>query len=340
MTVTYLFRSPGTGHSIGELFGSIQHHVDRQSGIRASRIQLPYISRGLRSVWKNLQFLKTLTADVFHITGDIHYAALALPASRTVLTIHDCITLQANRKRPFRYALFWLLWYYLPIRRAAIVTAVSEKTRQELIHFVGQVAQKVVVVPNGYDPDFVYHPAQFQKDRPLLLQLGTAPHKNLSRLITAIEGIACSLIIIGPLTDELILTLQQHKIAYQNYVNLSHAEVVQWYATCDIVTFMSTYEGFGMPILEANATGRVIITSDIAPMRDVASEAAHLIDPTNISAIRQGILQLIDDDIYRHRLITAGLENARQYSLTKATAGYVRLYQQIASSTPSPELVS
>ncbi len=335
MTITYLVRSPGTGHSIEGLFDGIGREISRQDGVTTNLVQLPHISGGLWSVWKNLRFVSQLKSDVFHITGDIHYIALALPASRTILTIHDCITLKTNQNRPLRYALFWLLWYYLPIRRAAIVTAVSDKTRQELVRYVGHAAQKVEVVPNGYDPAFVFRPKNFCCGHPVLLHIGTARHKNLSRLIAAIDGINCTLVIVGALNKTLIQDLQHRRIDYRQYENLSRAEIVQCYVDCDIVCFISTYEGFGMPIIEANAVGRVIITSDCLPMREVAAGAAHLVDPTDVAAIRQGLLRLIQDDTYRQDLIDAGLQNAQRYTMPTVASRYGILYDQLAVAQPS-----
>ncbi|GAB3807967.1 glycosyltransferase family 1 protein [Spirosoma humi] len=327
MTILYLFRSPGTGYSIDQLFDTICAEVGRL-GLNTKAVRLPYISRGLRTVWQNLHFTKQLTADLFHITGDVHYVALALPASRTVLTIHDCFLLTNNRKRPVRYLVFWLLWYYLPIRRAGVVTAVSEKTRQELIRYVGRIAYKVQVVPNGYDPVFRYSPGAVSRKMPRLLQLGTAPHKNLSRLIAAIEGLPCWLLIVGPLTDKITAELHQRQIQYRQYVALSKEQVAQLYHECDIVTFISTREGFGMPILEANATGRAVITADVSPMRELAADAAHRVDPTDIVAIRTGIERLIQDDRYRQTLIDAGLTNAQQYTIGLAADRYKALYDR------------
>ena len=327
MTITYLVRSPGTGHSIEELFGGIQREVENQN-ITTNRIQLPRISQGIRSIWQNLRFAKRLSADIFHITGDVHYVALALPALRTILTIHDCSLLEINRGRPFRYAFFWLFWYYLPIKRAAIVTTISEKTRQDLLHYVGRVARNVQVISNGYDSAFTYQPRPFCNDQPVLLQVGTAPNKNLSRLLAAIEGIRCTLVIVGPLTKSTLADLEQRRIDYRNHVNISRAKVVQCYVNCDIVTFVSTYEGFGMPIIEANAVGRAVITSDYSPMSDVADGAAYLVDSTDIMAIRQGILQLIQDATYRERLIQRGLQNARNYTIKTTATRYEALYRQ------------
>ncbi len=335
MTITYLVRSPGTGHSIEALFGSIQQEVNQQPGIRTNRVYLPHISRGWRSVWQNLRFVRTLESDIFHITGDVHYTALALPGSRTVLTIHDCSTLVKNQHRPVRYVLFWLFWYYLPIRRAGVVTAVSDKARQELIERVGHIAQKVVVVANGYDPAFQYRPAAFQTRHPVLLQVGTAPNKNLLRLITALEGIPCTLLLVGPVSDTIRQALQQRLIDYRQYENLSRAEVIQLYADCDMVTFISTYEGFGMPILEANAIGRVVITAIDSPMHDFAPDSAHFVNPLNVSAIRQGILRLITDAAYRQKLVQAGLLNTQRHTAAAAAFQYRALYQKMTTIQPA-----
>jgi len=301
--------------------------VDRL-GVNTKAVRLPYVSRGLRTVWQNLRFVKQLTADLFHITGDVHYVALALPASRTILTIHDCFLLTNNRKRPVRFLIFWLLWYYLPIRRAGVVTAVSEKTRQELIRYVGRLAHKVHVVPNGYDPMFRYSPGFVSRQPPRLLQVGTAPHKNVSRLIAALEEIPCLLVLVGPLTDKLIAELHQRQIQYRQYVGLRKEQVAQLYRESDIVTFISTQEGFGLPILEANAIGRAVITANVSPMRELAADAAHRVDPTDIPAIRMGIERLIQDDVYRKTLIEAGLKNAQQYTIDRAGVRYRVLYDQ------------
>jgi glycosyltransferase involved in cell wall biosynthesis len=328
MTILYLFRSPGTGHSIEQLFHTIRCEVERQ-GESVRAVVLPRISQGLRSVWQNLRFARRLTADLIHITGDVHYIALALPASRTILTIHDCFLLVNNRHRPLRYAIFWLFWYYLPMRRAGVVTAVSEKTRTELIRHVGRLATRVEVVSNGYDPVFSYRPNQFNHYQPTLLQIGTADHKNLFRLLAAIQGIFCTLVIVGPLPNKLITELHQRGIWFRQYINLTKAAMVQLYAKCDMVTFVSTYEGFGMPILEANAVGRVVITSDRSPMREVAAGAAHLVDPDDTIAIREGILRLIHNEPYRQSLIEAGLINAQRHTAASVADQYRTLYRQL-----------
>ena len=342
MNVVYLFRSPGTGHSIETVFGSIVA-AQQQAGMSVTSVLLPHISRGLKSVWQNARFLHNLARNsppdtLFHVTGDVHYAVLMLPRSRTVLTIHDGSLLKKNGHRPLRYAFFWLLWYCLPVWWVVKLTVISEKTRQELIQYVGRVGRKAVVVPNGYDPAFFQLPKLFCPNCPVLLQIGTAPNKNLHRLIAAVTGLPCTLVIVGPLTDELRNALKNHRIDYQNHVDLKQPDLISLYETCDIATFVSTYEGFGMPVLEANAVGRVVIASDIQPLRDIAPDAAQFVDPTDVAAIRAGILRLIQDDAYRQTLINAGWNNAQRFTAAHTALRYRLLYRQMQSSPQPPVL--
>ncbi|QJD77445.1 glycosyltransferase family 4 protein [Spirosoma rhododendri] len=330
MRITYLFRSPGTGYSIETLFGTIRQAVGQQTGTGPDSVYLPRVSRSLRDVWHNLRFIRRQRFQgIVHITGDVQYAALALPASRTVLTIHDCIPLERFRHRPLRYALFWLIWYYLPIRRARVVTTISEKTRQDLLRYVGRVAEKVIVVPNAVDPAFLAQPADFNTINPIILQVGTASHKNIPRLLDALTGIPCTLRLVGPLTPDLRKRLQQNAIHYESYQNLDSTSILKIYTESDLVTFTSTYEGFGMPIVEANAVGRAVLTSAISPLRDVAGDAAHLVDPADTEAIQQGVSRLINDTAYRQQLIDAGYRNARRFSPEMIAVHYLTQYQRL-----------
>ena len=88
-------------------------------------------------------------------------------------------------------------------------------------------------------------------------------------------------------------------IEYENWSNLSLDEVVRKYQQCDLLTFCSTYEGFGMPIVEANVVGRPVVTSDISSMPEVAGNAACLVDPFDSASIRSGIRRVIKDIDYR-----------------------------------------
>ena len=332
MNVTFLFRRDGVGHSIENLFRSI---ADQLSGSDKNTIQTvtaPHISHNLLAVCKNLVYFWNYRNQAVHITGDIHYAVMALRSRSTVLTIHDCGLLERNQSRPIRFVLFWLLWYYWPIHKAGIVTAVSEKTRRDLRRYMGISADKIVVIPNGYDPAFVYNPQSFDTSNPTLLHIGTALHKNLNRLLDAIEGLSCRLLIVGELSATEIDKLARCQIDYENHVAVSPAQMVNLYNRCDMVTFVSLYEGFGMPIIEAQAVGRPVVTSQQLPMTDVggAGGACYVI-PTDVAAIRAGILRVWQDGQYRDQLTQTGKLNAQRYTADRITAQYAALYQQLTN---------
>ena len=123
--------------------------------------------------------------------------------------------------------------------------------------------------------------------------------------------------------------LQESGVAYENFENLNTEEVVQRYIEADLVCFASLYEGFGMPIIEAQAVGRPLITSNLEPMKSVAATGACLIDPNSVNSIRGGILRIISDSVYRNKLITNGFTNAKQYSLDAIACRYIDLYTAI-----------
>jgi glycosyltransferase involved in cell wall biosynthesis len=102
--------------------------------------------------------------------------------------------------------------------------------------------------------------------------------------------------------------------------------MIQKYVECDIMTFVSTYEGFGMPILEAQSTGRVVITSNISSMPEVAGLGAHLVDPMDVTSIRNGIVKLINNSTYRNELIANGYENIKRYNPDLIASMYEDIY--------------
>jgi glycosyltransferase involved in cell wall biosynthesis len=135
-------------------------------------------------------------------------------------------------------------------------------------------------------------------------------------------------------------SLKKNKIKYTNWTNLSDQEIVERYNDSDMVTFTSTFEGFGMPIIESNAVGRPVVTSNIAPMSDVAGSAACLVDPYSISDIKRGILAIINDSKYRDRLVIDGLDNVKRFSSEAISRQYLGVYEEITKKTLVSKLIN
>jgi glycosyltransferase involved in cell wall biosynthesis len=285
-------------------------------------------SRGIARRLLNVLEAPFHQGDVNHITGDVHYLALGLAKQRTILTIPDCVGLHFSRGLTYVGKVLW--WYKLPARRVATITAISEFTRQEVLRYARCAPEMVRViycpVPDGFTPS----PKPFNADMPVLLQVGASEqNKNVCRVAEAIRGIPCRLDIIGRLTDYQRQVLKQNSISYAERWGLSDDEVLQHYRDCDMVVFASTYEGFGMPIVEGNATGRPVVTSNICSMPEVAGSAACLVDPLDCSSIRQGILRVINDSEYRNDLIAQGFENVKRFRADSIAAQYAALYREV-----------
>ncbi|MEZ0610036.1 glycosyltransferase family 4 protein [Fibrella sp. WM1] len=331
MVVSFLFRQKGAGFSIEGIFGLLATYLRTHHAFTVREVHVPNMAIRPGALWQNLRVARRQRADVYHISGDVHYLALALPPRRTVLTIHDCISLERERQQGnrWRYYALWLLFYYLPMRRVACITTVSEKSRQELLRHMGPLAERVAVIPNPYNPRFQPTPKPFNDTNPTLLHIENGAHKNLARLAVALQGLPCRLLIIGQLTAERVAQLTALGIMYEQKTNLTDEEMVAAYQACDMLVFVSLYEGFGLPVLEANATGRVVLTSAIDPLREVAGEAALLVDPTSVAAIRAGVQRLMADSALREQLIAAGYQNIARYRIDAVSEQYKAVYQSV-----------
>jgi glycosyltransferase involved in cell wall biosynthesis len=131
------------------------------------------------------------------------------------------------------------------------------------------------------------------------------------------------------------LTIHQHNLIKKAGIqvvvmgSLSKDAILEEYRRCDAVSFLSTYEGFGLPIIEAQAIGRPVITSNMPPMNEVAGGAALTVDPYDVSAIRTAIQRLYADRVFQEELILQGLENVKQYRAPLIAERYAQIYMDV-----------
>jgi glycosyltransferase involved in cell wall biosynthesis len=149
------------------------------------------------------------------------------------------------------------------------------------------------------------------------------------RLVQALQGIPCTLDIVGPIDESLAKLLQEAGVHYRAYGRLSDDELVQRYREADVISFVSTYEGFGMPIVEAQCVERVCVTSNCSSMPEVAGDGACLVDPLDVASIRAGFLRVIGDEEYRRSLIEAGGLNRLRFDAQKIADDFLRVYQLV-----------
>jgi glycosyltransferase involved in cell wall biosynthesis len=328
LNVTYFHRKPGPGRfSIERIFDDVLRHLPAVCVAR--RAVSRFESRGVwRRAWNILE-APLRGGDVNHVTGDVHYLTYLLPKRRTLLTVHDCGSLV--RLVGWRRALVRFAWFWLPARRAGLVTVVSERTKAELVAASGCDPRKIVVVANPVSDSFRPRPKPFAAARPVVLHVGLTPNKNLKRVAEALRGVPCRLRVVGRIPEDDAAALRSAGVEFTLAADLDDAALVREYEQCDLLVFASTYEGFGLPIVEAQAVGRPVVTSDLSPMPEVAGGAACLVDPLSVASIRAGILRVIQDGPYREELIRKGLENAERYRADKIAAAYAELYERLAA---------
>jgi glycosyltransferase involved in cell wall biosynthesis len=320
---------PGLNFSIELLVAELMALFSAK-GIDARNCQSRYESSGLWPRLYNLVEAAVRRGDVFHVTGDVHYLVGLLPADRTVLTIHDCAGIHGPstlKKRALR-----ALWFTWPARRAAVVTVVSEATRVELVALAGVQASKVKVVPSFAPSEYRRVDKPFDAECPVVLQVGTAENKNVVRVARALRGLRCKLVIVGRLSEVQLAALRDNAIDYEAYTQIPTAAVRALYEQCDVVMFVSTFEGFGMPIVEGNLVGRPVLTSNVASMPEVARDAALLVDPFDEGSIRAGFLRLIHEPALRNELVARGFENAKRFEPSRIADQYIAIYDEVARS--------
>ncbi|MEO9480999.1 MAG: glycosyltransferase family 1 protein [Maribacter dokdonensis] len=325
MRITYFFRHPKVGFSIQRVFQTVNKGVAQTQEIE--EVFLPYPKSGILSIFKNGFYAKKRQGKINHITGDAHYLLYFLKSKNTIVTVHDIMYysyLSGFKKK------IWKFLYIHSLKRAAKVVFISEFAKQQVLDEIYLKPDQYCVIPNPVSTDFQYHQKDFCAAKPIILHInGNLERKNLARTIKALDNIPCHLRIVGKLSDEYRLLLKQSNIDYSNVYNLSNEAVVQEYENSDIINFPSLFEGFGMPIIEGQAVGRPVLTSNILPMKSIAGEGAVLVDPKSVESIKNGYIKIITNKDFRNNLVKKGMLNVKHFQLNTVKELYLDLYNNL-----------
>ncbi len=292
--------------------------------------------------WKLLR----LRLDLYHAT---HYVLPAMVRCRVVVTIHDIIHLLFPEFLPNRMAfLYAQRMIRRSLRRGDRVIADSRNTKTDLMDYFETDGRKIEVVYPGVADLFRRQLAsgdirqvldRHGLERPYLLFVGNPkPHKNLENVVRAFaevvrrDAFGGELVCVGGRDQgqQRILHHAERLGVAARIRLLGHvpeAELPAIYQGARLFLYPTLYEGFGLPVVEAMASGVPVITSNTSALVEIASGYASLVDPLNVDQLADAIVAALVDDDLRQRLITAGFDRASQFTWRRTAEQTLEVYR-------------
>ena len=225
-----------------------------------------------------------------------------------------------------------MVWITLPIYFSAAIFFSSEITKKRVLKITSFDKKPIFIAGLCSNLEFKDPENKSQKGKPHILHVGTAPHKNLITVVKAIEKIECKLLIVGELTESDCSYLKEKEIDFENFININKSKLEDLYLMADLITFPSLHEGFGLPIIEAQASKTPVITSNFSPMLEVAGKGAILINPLDVNEMTESINKVLSDSEFTRKLVERGSKNAKLFSSEVVARNHLGYYQQIIGS--------
>lgn len=310
---------------------------------------IPFIGRyanTIRRFWHfDDLFLKDI--DIFH--GYARNIPLFFRKKKKIfLTIYDIIPLIYPEFFEKRFRAQWFEFsktiQYAQFDR---IIAVSECTQRDLVNVLGVPQEKIKVIPLAVAPEFV-EPVDPHELKKILSELGLneeyilvvgrlEPRKNIPRIIQAYELVRSNknflgkLVIVGnsyplskPVFDAYFSSPYKNDIMILKYVSSKTLRCL--YQGALVLAFVSLYEGFGFPILEAFASGIPVVTSKKSSLPEVGGEAALYVEPQDVISIAEGLKEVVQDETLRKALVQKGKEKLKEFSWEKTAQETFELY--------------
>jgi glycosyltransferase involved in cell wall biosynthesis len=309
-------------------FAAVSRYPDRvPEGVEA--VELPARSQVWRMSWSFPRLLRRLRPAVTHFQ---HVVAPGSPAP-AVLTIHDISFERDPKLMGLRDRFFFRTMVPRSVRRADRVIAVSKQTKRDLVEHYGVDERKIAVILNGVDDAF--SPEGPARDGPPYLLFVGALQTRKDPLV-AIEALSMvdsdlGLVFVGP--DKGAASEARRVVArlglngrVEFAGHIEKPALAALYRGAHALVFPSRYEGFGLPVLEAMASGTPVVAASAGAIPEVAGDAAILVDPGDPAALAAGIERATAE---RQRLVRAGLERARAYSWTEAARQTLAVYREL-----------
>jgi len=270
-----------------------------------------------------------------------------------VVTLHDLIPIKYPETEKFSARIYWRLQIPIAARRSSYVITDSEHARREIMDDFGVPAERISAIMLGFDPAMLRKPdialtndvmSRYNLPDDYILYVGTIqPRKNLSTLIEAFHllkqsrNIPHKLVIVGRkgwLYDTLFARIRElgldDEILFTGFV--PDEELPSIYSRAAVFAYLSLFEGFGLPPLEAMACGVPVITSDTTSLPEVVGDAGIALPPTDVPRVRDALGTVLGDSNLRATMRQKGVERSRRFSWEAAARETLAVYMSVLSA--------
>jgi glycosyltransferase involved in cell wall biosynthesis len=267
-----------------------------------------------------------------------------------VVTLHDLIPLHHPETEKLAARLYWGLQIPIAAKRSSFIITDSEHARQEIIADFRVAPEKIKAIMLGFDPSMLKPRdpgagASLREKYGLpgeyILYVGTIqPRKNLGTLIEAFSRLKSQarftgkLVIVGRkgwLYDKLFARIEElhlgKEVVFTGFV--PDEDLPYIYDGARLFVYLSLFEGFGLPPLEAMACGVPVITSDTTSLPEVVGNAGITIPPTDVAAVTEALGRVLGNTLLAAHMRENGLTRARQFSWEKAAAETLGIYRRM-----------
>ncbi|MBI9075444.1 MAG: glycosyltransferase family 4 protein [Desulfatibacillum sp.] len=302
---------------------------------------VPASQRWARILWEQVVFPKVARewkCDVMISFGNVCPVRLPCPS---LVVMHDLIPYTpAHGFSPLEKMTAKFLFRMTALAADGVVT-VSGFSKGQIVQILEIPGNKVSVIPGACDPVFFQQRQKKENGKPIILAGASAlPHKNLEGLLRAYQIFANHERKNTPLviththgTDKEIMD-RAHQMGLGGRVTttgrISDQELAFLYQRAAVFVCPSVYEGFGLPVLEAMASGAPVISSQAASLPEVAGGSALLVDPRNPAQIAGAMGLVLEDQDLRRKLSAMGTERAKEFSWEKSAAALLALARKTA----------
>lgn len=303
----------------------------------------PSSNKLLNVFWFQIGFPRYLKRDRIDVLFNPSFFSLIYCPAVQITTIHDCSARKYTEFLNVFSRVYFEINYYITKYFADKVVAISEFTKKQLINIYGYDKNKIIVnypaLPALNKSD-VNSSKTVAVNVPYLVYVGNSrPRKNLLGLLKAFALVAkkntiINLVIIGK-SDPRFVDIEaeirrlklEEKVIVTGYVTDSQKEELVKRSLA--MVFPTFYEGFGLPVLEAQSLGVPVLTSKAASLPEVGGDAVIYVDPFNIKDIARGMLEMLDDSKLRTKLIAAGYKNEKRFSWDKSAQELVKVMEDL-----------